>query len=80
MLATVVEKSGADRAKIAAAWPAVTVHGTRGLIRLVRAPGINNWQWAWPPVQIADRDPHDPRRFRVLAQVDQPSVLFDDAP
>jgi ABC-type branched-subunit amino acid transport system substrate-binding protein len=47
-------------------WPAVTVEGTRGQIRFTRAPGINVWQWAWPPVQIADRDPAAPDRFRVL--------------
>jgi ABC-type branched-subunit amino acid transport system substrate-binding protein len=47
-------------------WPAVAVEGTRGQIRFTRTPGINVWQWAWPPVQIADRDPADPTRFRVL--------------
>jgi hypothetical protein len=29
-------------------------------------PGISVWQWAWPPIQVADRDPADPGRFRVL--------------
>ena len=47
-------------------WPAVAVEGTRGPIRFTRVPGINVWQWAWPPVQIADRDPAAPGRFRVL--------------
>ncbi|MFJ8627899.1 ABC transporter substrate-binding protein [Kitasatospora sp. NPDC093550] len=60
------EGADADRTKIAAAWPRVAVEGTRGPIRLSRAPGIGVWQWAWPPVQVVDRDPADPARFRVL--------------
>ncbi|MFC7945292.1 ABC transporter substrate-binding protein [Microbacterium oxydans] len=68
MLAAAVEKGGTERTRITASWPALAVRGTRGLIKFVRTPGIDNWQWARPPVQVADRDPHDPRRFRVLAQ------------
>ncbi len=47
-------------------WPAVAVEGTRGPIRFTRTPGINVWQWAWPPIQIADRNPAHPTHFRVL--------------
>ena len=47
-------------------WPHVAVEGTRGPIRFSRTPGINVWQWAWPPVQVVDRDPAAPDRFRIL--------------
>ncbi len=47
-------------------WPRVAVEGTRGPIRFSRTPGISVWQWAWPPVQVVDRDPARPDRFRVL--------------
>ena len=67
VLADVLRSGGVDRARVAASWPHVAVEGTRGLIRFSRAPGIGVWQWAWPPVQVADRDPADPARFRVLA-------------
>jgi ABC-type branched-subunit amino acid transport system substrate-binding protein len=48
------------------AWPRVAVEGTRGRIELSRIPGISVWQWAWAPVQVVDRDPARPDRFRVL--------------
>ncbi|WP_169952182.1 ABC transporter substrate-binding protein [Microbispora sp. H11081] len=67
VLAGVLRSGGMDRARVAASWPHVAVEGTRGLIRFSRVPGIGVWQWAWPPVQVADRDPADPARFRVLA-------------
>jgi len=47
-------------------WPDVVVDGTRGQIRFSRTPGIGVWQWTWPPVQVVDRDPADPDRFRIL--------------
>ncbi|MFD7322046.1 ABC transporter substrate-binding protein [Streptomyces sp. NPDC059875] len=47
-------------------WPRVAVEGTRGKVRFSRAPGIGVWQWAWPPVQVVDRDPAAPDRFRLL--------------
>ncbi|MFG1619791.1 ABC transporter substrate-binding protein [Nonomuraea wenchangensis] len=47
-------------------WPDVAVEGTRGTIRFSRTPGISVWQWAWPPVQVVDRDPARPDRLRVL--------------
>lgn len=55
---------GTDRARIAEAWPRVAVEGTRGKIWFSRTPGISVWQWAWAPVQVVDRDPVDPDRFR----------------
>ncbi|MFB9609250.1 ABC transporter substrate-binding protein [Kutzneria kofuensis] len=66
VLADVLRSDGVDRARIAESWPHVAVEGTRGLIRFSRTPGINVWQWAWPPVQVADRDPAAPGRFRIL--------------
>ncbi|MEV5558023.1 ABC transporter substrate-binding protein [Nonomuraea wenchangensis] len=47
-------------------WPDVAVEGTRGTIRFSRTPGISVRQWAWPPVQVVDRDPARPDRLRVL--------------
>ncbi|MFD9065109.1 ABC transporter substrate-binding protein [Kitasatospora purpeofusca] len=66
VLAEVLRSHGADRARTAGAWPSVAVEGTRGPVRFSRVPGIGVWQWAWAPVQVADRDPADPDRFRVL--------------
>ncbi|MFG2873724.1 ABC transporter substrate-binding protein [Streptomyces sp. NPDC048337] len=66
VLADVLRSHGADRARTAESWPRVAVEGTRGRIRFSRTPGINVWQWAWPPVQVVDRDPAQPDRLRVL--------------
>ncbi|MGW1065259.1 ABC transporter substrate-binding protein [Streptomyces aureus] len=66
VLADVLRTEGADRERIAAAWPGVDVEGTRGRIRFSRVPDIGVWQWAWAPVQVAERDRDDPDRFRVL--------------
>lgn len=66
VLAEVLRAQGADRAGVAAAWPRVAVEGTRGRIRFSRTPGISVWQWTWPPVQVVDRDPAKPDRFRIL--------------
>ena len=66
VLAEVLRSSGADRARTAASWPRIAVDGTRGQIRFSRTPGISVWQWAWAPVQVVDRDPAEPDRFRVL--------------
>ncbi|WP_030669679.1 ABC transporter substrate-binding protein [Streptomyces sp. NRRL B-1347] len=65
VLADVLRTHGTDRAGTAAAWPRVAVDGTRGPIRFSRTPGISVWQWAWPPVQVADRDPAAVDRFRI---------------
>ncbi len=66
VLAEVLRTHGESRERTAAAWPQVSVDGTRGRIRFSRTPGIGVWQWTWPPVQIVDRDPAAPDRFRVL--------------
>ncbi|MFF4272819.1 ABC transporter substrate-binding protein [Streptomyces sp. NPDC001536] len=66
VLADLLRTHGTDRARIAASWPRVAVEGTRGRIDFSRTPGIGVWQWASPPVQVVDRDPAEPGRFRVL--------------
>jgi ABC-type branched-subunit amino acid transport system substrate-binding protein len=66
VLAEALRSHGTDRARIADAWPRVAVDGSRGPIRFSRTPGITVWQWAWPPVQVVDRDPVAPDRFRTL--------------
>ncbi|MFC8830462.1 ABC transporter substrate-binding protein [Streptomyces sp. NPDC057137] len=66
VLADVLRSHGVDRARIAEAWSRVAVEGTRGQIQFSRTPGISVWQWAWTPVQVVDRDPAAPGRFRVL--------------
>jgi ABC-type branched-subunit amino acid transport system substrate-binding protein len=66
VLADMLRSHGADRARTAQSWPRVAVEGTRGQIQFSRTPGISVWQWAWAPVQVADRDPAEPGRFRVL--------------
>ncbi|MFF2507550.1 ABC transporter substrate-binding protein [Streptomyces sp. NPDC058067] len=66
VLAEVLRSHGTDREAIAESWPRVAVEGARGPIRFSRTPGINVWQWAWAPVQIVDRDPAEPDRFRIL--------------
>jgi ABC-type branched-subunit amino acid transport system substrate-binding protein len=66
VLADMLRSHGADRMRIAEAWPRVAVEGTRGQIQFSRAPGISVWQWAWPPIQVVARDPIEPGRFRLL--------------
>lgn len=66
VLADVLRSHGTDRAPTAECWPRVAVEGTRGLIRFSRVPGIGVWQWARPPIQVVDRDPAAPDRFRIL--------------
>ncbi|MBZ6171171.1 amino acid ABC transporter substrate-binding protein, partial [Streptomyces olivaceus] len=66
VLAAVLRSHGTDRAAVAESWPRVAVEGTRGPIRFSRTPGISVWQWAWTPVQVVDRDPAEPDRFRIL--------------
>jgi ABC-type branched-subunit amino acid transport system substrate-binding protein len=55
----------AEVLRTAEPWSRVTVEGTRGRIRFSRTSSV--WQWAWAPVQVADRDPADLHRFRILA-------------
>ncbi|MEU5161518.1 ABC transporter substrate-binding protein [Streptomyces sp. NPDC020875] len=66
VLAELLRTRGTDRARIAGGWPEVETEGTRGRIRFSRPPGLGIWQWAWSPIQVADRDPAEPGRFRVL--------------
>ncbi|MFD7556449.1 MULTISPECIES: ABC transporter substrate-binding protein [unclassified Streptomyces] len=65
VLADVLRTHGTDPARIAESWSRVEIEGTRGLIRFSREPGIGVWQWAWPPVQVVDRDPAAPGRLRI---------------
>ncbi|MGW4457033.1 ABC transporter substrate-binding protein [Streptomyces albidoflavus] len=67
-LAEALRTYGTGRADVVRAWEDGVVAGTRGEIRFSRLPGIGVRQWAWPPVQVADRDPAEPGRFRVLHQ------------
>ncbi|MGV9451651.1 ABC transporter substrate-binding protein [Streptomyces sp. NPDC003635] len=66
VLADVLRSGGLDRQRTAQSWPRVEVEGTRGRIRFGRTPGISVWQWSAPPIQVVDRDPAEPDRFRVL--------------
>ncbi|MFH8487596.1 ABC transporter substrate-binding protein [Streptomyces longisporoflavus] len=66
VLAEALRHGGADRARTAAAWSRVAVDGTRGRIEFSRVPDSNVWQWAGAPIQVVDRDPAQPDRFRVL--------------
>ncbi|MGA5292416.1 ABC transporter substrate-binding protein [Streptomyces koyangensis] len=68
VLAGALRTHGTGRADLVRAWEGGAVAGTRGEIRFSRVAGIGVWQWAWPPVQVADRDPAEPGRFRVLHQ------------
>ena len=58
----------AGRLRVRDSWSQVAVDGTRGRIRFSRPPGSGVWQWAWPPMQVVERDPADPVRLRVLRQ------------
>jgi ABC-type branched-subunit amino acid transport system substrate-binding protein len=66
VLADMLRSNGPDRALTTGSWRQVAVEGTRGRIQFSRAPGISVWQWAWAPVQVVDRDPMRPDRFRIL--------------
>ncbi|WP_282696204.1 ABC transporter substrate-binding protein [Streptomyces sp. CC208A] len=66
VLAEALRTHGTDREALAASWPDVIVEGTRGKIRFTRPEGSPVHQWARPPVQVADRDPAAPTRFRTL--------------
>ncbi|WP_198601783.1 ABC transporter substrate-binding protein [Streptomyces sp. MH60] len=73
VLAEALRSHGTGRAWTAESWAGVSVEGTRGRIRFTRTPGIGVWQWAWAPVQVVDRDPARPGRFRALRSVDAPT-------
>lgn len=66
-LAGIFDSFGTERVSVSAAWPGVSVEGTRGVITFSRSSG-NVWQWEDAPLQIAARDPMDLLRFEVLRQ------------
>jgi ABC-type branched-subunit amino acid transport system substrate-binding protein len=66
VLAQALRSHGVDRVRLAECWPHIAVEGTRGQIRFSRTPGISVWQWAWAPIQVVDRNPAEPDRFRIL--------------
>ncbi|OVZ99983.1 amino acid ABC transporter substrate-binding protein [Streptomyces sp. CS113] len=70
VLAEVLRSHGTGPARVTESWASVSVDGTRGRIRFSRVPDIGVWQWAWAPVQVVDRDPAHPGRFRVLRTTD----------
>lgn len=67
VLAHALRAHGTDRAGIAESWGTLEVEGTRGLITFSRPSTASSvWQWGSPPIQVVDRDPARPDRFRVL--------------
>ncbi|MEU5402790.1 ABC transporter substrate-binding protein [Streptomyces sp. NPDC005963] len=73
VLADLLRSHGVDRARTAEPWSRtvepwsrIGVEGTRGPIQFSRTPGISVWQWAKAPIQVVDRDPAEPDRFRIL--------------
>ena len=66
VLADMLGSYDADRGRLAERWQRVAVEGTRGTIQFSRVPGIGPWQWAWPPIEVVERDPERPGRMRVL--------------
>ncbi|MGN2253569.1 ABC transporter substrate-binding protein [Frateuria sp. GZRe12] len=66
VLAGVLAARGGGKRRIGECWPCVAVEGTRGQIRFSRTPGTGVWQWAAAPIQVVERDPSAPDRFRVL--------------
>ncbi|MFD5739725.1 ABC transporter substrate-binding protein [Streptomyces massasporeus] len=66
VLADALRTGGAGRARPTVDWSRVTVDGTRGRIHFSRTPEISVWQWPGAPIQVVDRDPSEPGRFRIL--------------
>lgn len=66
VLADALRTGDAGRARSAVDWSRVTVDGTRGRIHFSRTPEISVWQWPGAPIQVVDRDPSEPGRFRIL--------------
>ncbi|MGG7610147.1 ABC transporter substrate-binding protein, partial [Streptomyces sp. ZG43] len=67
VLAEALRTYGTGRADVVRAWEGGAVAGTRGEIRFSRRAETGVRQWA-APVQVAERDPAEPGRFRVLHQ------------
>lgn len=68
VLADLLRSRRAGEERPGALWSSLSVEGARGLIQFSRSPGISVWQWAWPPVQVVDRNPAEPERLRLLRQ------------
>lgn len=66
VLVEALRSLGIDRALGPGLWSSLVVEGTRGTIEFSRPPQMRVWQWAWPPVEVVDRDPEQPDRFRLL--------------
>ncbi|MBB3890630.1 ABC-type branched-subunit amino acid transport system substrate-binding protein [Phenylobacterium haematophilum] len=66
VLADILRTVGVARFNIASSWASARSEGTRGTVQFTQAPGSPIWQWTSAPVQIADRDPAAPTRFRRL--------------
>jgi ABC-type branched-subunit amino acid transport system substrate-binding protein len=66
VLADLLRSHGMNGAYTAEPWSRIAIEGTRGRIQFSRIEGITVWQWAWAPIQIVERDPANPDRFRVL--------------
>jgi hypothetical protein len=66
VLAEAMRSLGVDRARTAGSWPRVSAEGTRRRVEFTRAPDTGVWQWMAAPIQVADRDPAEPGRFRIL--------------
>lgn len=66
VLAALLRAYGTDRAAVSRSWQDVRVEATRGPIRFSRTADLGVRQWVWAPVQVVDRDPASPDRFRVL--------------
>ncbi len=66
VLAEMLRSGGVHRPRLAESWPHIRAEGTRGPIQFSRAPGMSVWQWMGAPIQVVDRDPAEPSRFRIL--------------
>jgi ABC-type branched-subunit amino acid transport system substrate-binding protein len=67
VLAEVVRVMGSARGDDAAPlWSRIAVEGTRGPIAFSRVPGVSVWQWARPPIQVAQLRPGGRERLQVL--------------
>lgn len=50
-------------------WAGVDIHGTRGKITFSKIPGIPVWQWAWPPIAVAERTRIEGGQLQVLFDI-----------
>lgn|GEM_PF-868561 len=73
VLVEALRSNGIDRALGPGLWSSLVVEGTRGTIEFSRPPQMRVWQWARPPVEVVDRDPEQPDRFRLLHAGQGPS-------